>query len=428
MPISYDNARARIERLLDPTPLPDRQWVFMHSLYELAPHATPDEKVTLFLRATTPNHDDALRFFEPLDDAILAAITTRRPRVTGERLADMHQVIMALVCVVAAGRAKQEVAPYWEPFLARDLTLYDRYDFRLTREALRAIAPTRRRALVLDALKQREVLALHVLDTVDGDDEVWSAALSLIASVDREHEHRPSAAQGLARAGTAIVPTLLDVLAQPKPGVALEATVLNALALIGDPSSAQALVTATGRSAAVVAGAATRALAALGEAARPAVAAGAKSKKKAVRESCGWLLRLLDAPEAAELRRARDAHEALSDETRGRLATALGGDPMTLRATVAEAGIGGLVALIDLASDERARGQVPGVEAFAGDPMLPWALAWVLATRPLHAPHFGAVAHALVATGAGAKAPVALLWERPEPIRTHSIPWELRPA
>ena len=52
----------------------------------------------------------------------------------------------------------------------------------------------------------------------------------------------------------------------------------------------------------------------------------------------------------------------------------------------------------------------------------------MLATRPLHAPHFGAVAHALVATRAGAKAPVALLWERPEPIRAHSIPWELRPT
>lgn len=77
MPISYANARARIERLLDPTPLPDRQWVFLHSLYELAPHATPAEKVAVFLRSTTPHHDAARRFFEPVADALVAAITAR---------------------------------------------------------------------------------------------------------------------------------------------------------------------------------------------------------------------------------------------------------------------------------------------------------------------------------------------------------------
>ncbi|MDP3215568.1 MAG: hypothetical protein Q8S73_15785, partial [Deltaproteobacteria bacterium] len=257
-------ARARIERLLDPTPLPEREWVFVPSLYELATHATPAEKVTLFLRATTPRHDDALRFFEPLDDALVAALTERAPRITGERLADLHQVIMALVIVAASGRAGREVPARWEPFLARDLGLYDRVDFALTREALRALDPARRRALVLDSLKRAEVLALHVLDTLDGDEEVWRAALAVAAGVDREHEHRPTTAQGLARGGAAMVPALLGVLSQPKPGVALEVAALDALALIGAPSAAEALVAATGRSSAAVAAAATRALAALG--------------------------------------------------------------------------------------------------------------------------------------------------------------------
>lgn len=428
MPLPHAEARARIERLLDPTPLPDRQWVFVPSLYELAPHATPAEKVTLFLRASVPHHDDALRFFEPLDDALVAALTDRAPRITGERLADLHQVIMALVIVAALGRAGREVPARWEPFVARDLGLYDRLDFALTREALRALDPARRRTLVLDSLKRSEVLALHVLDTVDGDEEVWRAALAVAARVDREHEHRPTTAQGLARGGRAIVPALLGVLSQPKPGAALELATLNALALIGDPSTAGALVTATGRSSAAVAAAATRALAALGEAARPAVQAGAKAKKKSVRGSCEWLLRLLDGPEAAELRRVRDAHAALDDATRERLATALRRDYPALVATLKEVGAAGVVEVIDRATREPAHGRVPGVEALAGDPALPWALAWVLATRPLGAQHFGSVSHALRATEDAAKAPVALLWARPEAIRAHGVPWELRPA
>lgn len=422
MPLPEAAARARIERLLDPTPLPDRQWVFVPSLYELAPHCTPAEKVTLFLRTTTPKHDDALRFFEPLDDALVAAVVARSPRVTGERLADTYQVILALLVVAADGRVGRAVPSRWDPLLARDFGLYDRFDFDLTREALRALDPARRRALVLDALKRSDVLALHVLDAVDVDEELARAAIAVAAGVDREHEHRPTTAQGLALGGRAMVPALLGVLSQPKPGVALEVMALNALALIGDASAAEALVAATGRSSAVVASSATRALAALGEAARAAVEAGAKSKKKAVRASCGWLLRLLDAPEAAELRRVRDAYAALDDATKRRLTRWR--DHPTLVATLKEVGVAGLVAVIETPGD-MVRG-VPGAEAFAGDPALAWALAWALATRPMAAHHLGAVGHTLRHAGDGAKAPVALLWERPEAIRAHGLPYELR--
>lgn len=283
-------ARARIERLLGPSPLPSERRLFVPMLSELAAHATPAERVALFLRTTAPGHDESLRFLEPLDDALVAAIDAHDPRLFGQRLDDLHPVILGLARAAAFGRSGRAVPRAWEAFFARDLTLYDRKDFALTREALRALAPERRRAIVLDALRRSQVLALFVLDVVDGDDELWRAALSLAATTEA-HPHRPAASVGLARGGTAIVPALLDALAQPKPGVALEVTLLDALARIADPSSAEAMVAATGRSSAAVAAAAERGLAALGGRARPALEAGTRSKKKAVREACGRLLR-----------------------------------------------------------------------------------------------------------------------------------------
>lgn len=109
--LRQDLARARIERLLDPAPLPDRGWLFVPTLWALRPHATPAETVRLFLRATVPRHDDALRFFEPLDGALAEAIDAYGPRVTGDRLADLHQVILGLALVAAWGRAGRAVDP-----------------------------------------------------------------------------------------------------------------------------------------------------------------------------------------------------------------------------------------------------------------------------------------------------------------------------
>ncbi len=388
-------ARARIERLLDPAPLPGKGWLFVASLRELGPHATAAEKVKIFLRTTVPTHDDALRFLEPLDDALAEAIAAYGPRITGNQLHDLHPVILALALVAAHGRTGRTPAPAWDAFLARDFSLYERFDFELTRAALWAVPPARRRGIVLEALLRRERLALFVIDTVEGDPEVFRAALGLVAGLDQDVEHGTPAAQGLARGGSAIVPLLLEALARPRLERFEEPTLLNALAWIGDPSAAEALVAATGRSSAAVAAAAVRALAALGASARPALEAGAKARKKAVREACAWLLVLLDDPAASDLRAARTAHGPFLDA-------------------------------IDRWAGRRADREVPGLRDLEADPLLPWALVWVLATRPLHPHHLGAVVTALAKMGDRTEAPLALLRARPEAIRAHGMPWPLR--
>lgn len=277
---------------------------------------------------------------------------------------------------------------------------------------------------MLGALTRREPLGLQVLDTVEGDVDVLRAAMAMVESLDARAEHRPPAAQGLAGGGAAIVPLLCEALAAPKLGRVEGTAWGDALAWVRDPSAATTLVSLTGRTSTALVGAAVRALAALGEAGRDAVEEGARSRKKAVRSSCAWLRVLLDAPEAGALRAVRDAHACLRDDPCARLAAGLD-DAAALEETLRETGAAGIVEVIERNARRRPEGVLPGVGALRGDPALPWALAWTLATRPLSPHHAGQVGRALAQTGSASEAPLALLRARPEALRDHGIPYEL---
>lgn len=405
-------ARARIERLLDPRPLPGDAWIFVPTLMELAPYASAEERVRLLHRAAVPPHDASMRWLEPLDGELLAAAEAHARPLTGQRLDDLRPVIVALAAVVARGRAGLPHDPRWEPYLARDFSLYDRFDFGLTREALGAVPADRRAALVRAAVARGEPMALQALDLASPDASLFDAAFDLALRTTPAPDHLASPAHGLARCGASATPWLLARLTRDGATAAEASLALQALTEVRDPAAAEAMVAATGRSSVAVSAAATKALAALHEAARPAVTAGARSRKRAVREACEWLLRLLDGDDAAPLRAVRDAHAALDEAARRQIADALRDRWMGLDLALTQHGAAVTVEAIDRWGESDPQLDLPGYLARLDAPSVTWALAWVATTRAMHRRHLGCVHGALQRRGDRAAAE-ALLGARP---------------
>lgn len=388
-------ARARIERLLDPRPLPNGAWLFLPTLRDLHEHASAAERVALFRRTSVPRHDDAMRWLAPFEAELLAALEASPPTLRGVNLDDTYAVLLALAAVRCRRALSLPFDSRWEPFIARDLSLYDRFEFDATRAALAALSEDRRLALVRASIERGEVMAAQVLDSLPFDASLFESALDLVLRTEPGSEHGASPTQGLARCGLAAVPSLLARLARPKVPAAEMCVLLNALAWIRAPESADALVAATGHGSAAVRACALRATAALSESARDAVLAGARARKAALREACEWLRSLLEGTSTAPLRAVRDAHATLDEGARRAIAASRESGWVNVRDALAP--INGAVVIE--ATDRWCEGDPTNLlpRAFSGDhsPGTAWALAWLLVTRPMHRKHYGCVVDAL---------------------------------
>lgn len=388
-------ARARIDRMLDPRPFPKGAWVFLPSLRELHEYASAAERVALFRRASVPRHDEAMRWFAPFDGELLAAVEATSPTLRNVNLDDAYAVLLALAAVLSRRALSLPADARWEPFIARDLSLYDRFEFDVTRAALATLDEERRRALVRASIERGEVMAAQALDVIPFDPSLFDAAFELALRSEPGSEHGASATQGLARCGRAAVPSLLARLTRPKAPAAEICVVLNTLAWIRAPESADALVAATAHSSAAVRACALRATAALGESARDAVLAGTRARKTALREACEWLRSLLDERSAAPLRAVRDAHAALDDATRRAITEVRDRGWVNFREALAPFSAAMVVEATDRWCEGDPINQLPRAFMVERSPETAWALAWLLVTRPMHRKHYGCVVEAL---------------------------------
>lgn len=388
-------ARGRIDRLLDPRPFPSGAWVFLPSLRELHAHATAAERVALFRRTSVPRHDDAMRWLAPFDAELLAAIEGAPPTLRGQNLDDTYAVLLGLAASLARHASAMPLDARWEAFIARDLSLYDRFEFAFTRAALATLPEARRAALIRASAGRGEVMAAQVLDAIAFDGALFESAFAMVTRAEPGSEHGASPSQGLARCGLAAVPSLLARLARPKAPAAELCVALNVLARIRAPEAAEALVAATGHSSAAVRACALRATAALGESARAAVLGGARARKAALRESCEWLLALLDGASGAPLRAVRDAHATLDGGVRRAIAELRDAEWTGFREALSPMRAAVVVEATDRWCEGDPTTQLSRAVASEREPGVAWALAWLLATRPMHRRHYGIVIDAL---------------------------------
>lgn len=184
--------------------------------------------------------------------------------------------------------AKGEPAPEkLDASLLADLKGYFDTDIDVVIGALSRLPQDRASALLARALKEassdgpRAILALSAAP----DGAVVDAAIEHAKRIQKDERKAEVVARGIAACGRQATAPLIKALEAKLPSITAE-LYARALAGIGDPAAAKALVGLLGHSIKGVRSAAQKGLYDLGEDARAAVEEGAKAKKAAIREAC----------------------------------------------------------------------------------------------------------------------------------------------